>query len=541
MSKPATISYEDRESLSVGIAHGDVKHLSTIAYTVNLAAEDAQEEYGKDAVLTVNGQPIDPLVGAAAVRAAYIKMHGIEPIGMEWQGMLPVTKPFLTQEKLFRMKDGTEITETMLESPRAWNSEKLSDYLAEWHPGYLQPRAIYPSHRKMLLDEVKTGLETIGMPTRNVDVPWGGVAWPTNEDKVDMTIVATEKPGNEFGLPNQMVARFIVIAKKMHAEAVDEFYNLVMEEVRKVYQGKFIVWSKGKKSYEDVWTKVRPSELFLNKDMRDEFDSRIFKMVRNVAEARRIDRRILNRKFVFAGEAGTGKTMTTLWIAMVALVHGWTVVQIQPGDDHDYASAMEFVAQLDGPVMVIAEDLEKMMPDQEGLTTKQRMEERSKLLDRFDGGQIKGKEIVFLLTTNYPKMWISAMARPGRTDGFWEFLPLDREGFEQLMRIKLGIRLAEDVDYDALWEYVANMSSSFLAAVADYARDDTLGEAPDYRLTTDRLIVLTRGLARQHGWYLDLKEIEDADRQPTMAEYYESVVGPVVDARFAAAGFATVK
>jgi hypothetical protein len=541
VSNHATINYEDRETLTVGLAHGDVKHLSKIAHTVNLAAEDAQEEYGKDAVLTVNGQPIDPLVGAAAVRAAYLKMHGIEPIGVEWQGMLPVTKPFLTQERLYRMKDGSTVTETVLESPRVWNAEKLSLYLFEWHPGFVQPKAVYASHRKMLLAEVLTGLEIIGMPTRNVDVPWGGVTWPVNDDGTQMTIVCTEKPGNEFGLPNQMVARFIVIAKKMYAEAVDEFYNLVMEEVRKVYQGKFIVWNRGKKSYEDVWTKVKPDELILNHDMEDEFESRIYKMVRNVDECRRTDRRMLNRKFVFAGEAGTGKTMATLMIAMKALISGWTVVQIQPGDDDDYAAAMEFVAQLDGPVMVIAEDLEKMMPDQEGLTTKQRMEERSKLLDRFDGGQIKGKEIVFLLTTNYPKMWISAMARPGRTDGYWEFLPLDRDGFEKLMRIKLGSRLDDSVDFDAVFEYVKDMSSSFLAAMADYARDDTLGEGPDYKLTTDRLIVLTRGLSRQHNWYVDLKDIEDADRQPTMAEYYESVVGPVVDARFAAAGFATVK
>jgi hypothetical protein len=541
MSKPATISYEDRESLSVGIDHGDLKNLDKIAYAVNLASEDAQEEYGKDAVLTVNGQPIDPLVGAAAIRAAYIKMHGIEPIGMEWQGMLPVTKPFETQDRLFRLISGETVLETVLESPRIWNAEKLSIYLSEWHPEFVQPKVVYPSHRKMLLAEVLKGATMIGMPTRTVDVPWGGVAWPVNEDRVDMTIVATEKPGNEFGLPNKMVARFIVVAKKMHAGAVDEFYSLVLEEVRRVYQNKYIVWNDGRISYEDVHTKVKVGEIILNEDFEAELETRIYKRIRNVEECRRTDRRMLSAKYVFSGEAGTGKTMTAQLIAMESLNNNWTVVLIQPGDDEDFGRAMDFVAQLDGPVLVIVEDLEKMMPDQEGLTTKQRMEERSKLLDRFDGGVIKGKEIVFILTTNFKMMWISAMARHGRCDGFWEFVPLDRVGFEKLMRIKLKGRLADDVDFDIVFEYVKDMSSSFLAAMADYARDDCLGEGTDYRLTTDRLVVLTRGLRRQYQWYIELVDNELSQRAQTLSEHYEALVGPIVDARFAAAGFATVK
>lgn len=538
----ATISHEERESLSVGIAYGDVRYAPQIADAVNRWSWDAQEEYGKDSVLTVNGQPIDTLVGAAAVRNAFIKKFGTEPKGIEFRGQLPVTKPFDMQQFKYQMRDEETVLETELESERIWPVARLSEYLDRCAPEFEQPRVIRAEHRPILLQAVKDTLKIVGAPTYRVSVPQGAIEYPPNGSHIkpeDIIMVCSEADGDQYGHPRP-VARFIVIAKKQFAEEVDEFYELVLDEVAKVYSNRYLVLGKGGRvSFIDPWTKLRRDELILNSTMMEEFEGRIFGPIRNVERARKIDHRILNRKFLFAGEAGTGKTMSTLLVAMEGLENGWTIVQIQPGTDAEYVESLNFASILT-PVIVIAEDLEKMMPDTEGLTTKQRLEARSKLLDLFDGGEVKGKEIIFLFTTNYQDIWISAMARPGRVDGYWVFEPLDREGFEKLARIKLNGMIGDDIDFDALWEDVKGMSSSFLAALADYARDFTLGHEVGYLLTTDDLKACVRVLARQNTWYTALCESEAAGKVQTVPEFYDAMVRPTVVDVLSSAGF-TVK
>ena len=71
----ATINMEERESLQVGIAYGDIRYAPQIADAVNRWSWDAQEEYGKDSVLTVNGQPIagptEPVLSLGALEAKF--------------------------------------------------------------------------------------------------------------------------------------------------------------------------------------------------------------------------------------------------------------------------------------------------------------------------------------------------------------------------------------------------------------------------------------------------------------------------------------
>jgi hypothetical protein len=206
-----------------------------------------------------------------------------------------------------------------------------------------------------------------------------------------------------------------------------------------------------------------------------------------------------------------------------------------PGSDKDQEECKNFIAGLT-PVLGIIEDLESYMPDTEGLTTKQSNEERSKLLARIDGGETKGKEVMWILTTNFPDLWIDAMARPGRTDGYWEFEPLERAGFERLVRMKLGSKLSDDVDFDDIWALVSDMSSSFLSGLVDKARSYTLGKGDDYKLSNEDLTACVRGLSRQWGWYGRLRDAAAQRRVETVPEFYDRVVRPVVKDELASVG-----
>ena len=317
----ATVNMEERESLNVGIAYGDIRYAPQIADAVNRWSWDAQEEYGKDSVLTVNGQPIDVLVGAAAVRNAFIKKFGHEPKGIEFRGQLPVTKPFDMQQFKYRMRDGETVTETELESERLWPVDRLSSYLEANAPEIEQPKHVRASHRPELLASVRQTLEIIGAPTYRVSVPQGAIEYPPNGSHIkpeDIIMVCSEADSDLYGHPRP-VARFIVIAKKQFAEEVDEFYEMVLEEVAKVYSNRYLVLGKnGRVSFIDPWTKLRPEELILNSTMLEEFEGRIFGPIRNIERARAIDHRILNRKFLFAGEAGTGKVDRAVEVGTIA-------------------------------------------------------------------------------------------------------------------------------------------------------------------------------------------------------------------------------
>jgi SpoVK/Ycf46/Vps4 family AAA+-type ATPase len=177
--------------------------------------------------------------------------------------------------------------------------------------------------------------------------------------------------------------------------------------------------------------------------------------------------------------------------------------------------------------------MEKSMPDLQALTTKQQHEERSKLLDRIDGGQTKGKEVMWILTTNYPKMWISAMARPGRTDTYLVFEPLDRPGFEALLRKKIGPWLADDVDFGELWELIGDMSSSFLSGFIKKATKYLLGKQEGYRLGNVELASAARSLRRQWEWYDELHTSEESAQQPTLQQAADSLFSPIIQRELA--------
>lgn len=529
--KTVGIVMEDRESLRVGIAYGDEQYAPQIADTTVRWSDDLQQEYVKDVHLKVNGYPLERLAGAAAIKLAFISKFGHEPKGIKWGDNLPSTKALVMQQKQYLLRDGSVWLEQDLHNPRKLLVEDLVNYLERFAPEIKLPRHILESHRRELVRNVIATGEIIGMPTYSIDVPVGAVEYPPSDiiKPGDITIIAWYDRGHAHGVSYD-VARLIVRAKKQFKDLVDEFVRDVEEEIKHVYENRFLVIAADRSpSFIDVWSKINPDEIYLNQTMQLELEAHVFGPIRNAAQARKIDRKMLNRKIALVGEAGTGKTITTLMIAMEALKNGWTIVQITPGNDQEYKEAMKFVNMFSEKVIVIVEDLEKMMPDQEGLTTKQRLEARSQLLDMFDGGEAKGKEIMYLFTTNYPDLWISAMARPGRVDAYFEFEPLDRIAFESLVRLKLRGRLSDDIDFDAIWEQVGAMSSSFLAALGDHARLFLLGQPDDYKLSTQDVATALIGLSRQYRWYGHLQERESQVTEKSYKQHWREILDPIVE------------
>lgn len=534
ITKPiAKITFEQRtEPLEVGLAFGAEENSEYIADAVVTWSDAMQAEAGTDETILVNGQPVRPLVLAAAIRNAYVRMFDCEPIGIPFMGMPPLTKRLDAQEFVYKMLDGTIVKEFALNDHREWPLERISRYLEENAPEFQQPKYPQPHHRAELLAELRKGLDMISAPSRVINVPWGGIVHPANKNFI---IAILEADGSEYDV-DHTVGRMVIIAKKKNQALVDEFYETVLEELKtnSVYQGRMMsVDEFGRITFVNPFEGVRPNEIIIRQDMRYELEHECFGPIRHLDDVRKIDPRMFNKKFVFAGPVGTAKTITSYWAAQEALKNGISVVAITSTTDEGFDRAKKIAAQV-APVLFLVEDPEKTIVSSGGASQKEQLQQRSRLLDQFDGGDTKGKEVMWILITNFPKLWIPGMARPGRCDGYFWFEALDRQGFEQFLRLKLGARLSADIDFDALWEMgpegakVKDMASSFLAGLADKLRAYSLGKGADYTISQDDLAAAIRGQARQWGWFTELEVIEESKQETTLHGFFDSVTRPVV-------------
>ena len=121
--------------------------------------------------------------------------------------------------------------------------------------------------------------------------------------------------------------------------------------------------------------------------------------------------------------------MSHVALSWFAIQHGWSVVKWMPAraDDHDFRKMLNFASSL-GPVLIIIEDVEKMITDDEMSF--------SRLLDDLDGATTKTSNVVTLMTTNHPDQLPKAVWR--RFHGVVEYKGLDKVGIERLIKVSLG-------------------------------------------------------------------------------------------------------
>lgn len=532
IAQRVTLDTESRPDTSVGLGPDAVSYAPKISAKVTEWADEAKQEYVKDVVLKVDGIPVDPLVGAMAIHRAYVRRFGVAPRGVEIGPYPAMEKLFHIQEYKYMLKDGTFVTDTELDQQLVWTVTRIVAYLEEYHPEIELPRYIANEQRNDLLGKMKGTLKPSFAPTKQVSLRWGGIKYPTPdhpERTGDITLCAWEADGRDYGAPGQQVSQVYIFATKQHAAEVDEFLDLILEEVPKVYENKFLVIGRNSEvTFLDPWSRgANRNEIVHPEETQKAIELRVWNPLIYADQACAMG--IFNRKVLITGPVGTAKTMTILLSAQVALENGCTVILIQPGNEgkRQFSEAMRY-ASMFKRVIIIIEDLEKMMPDTENMSIQQRLTARSELLDLFDGSAIKGKPVQFWLTTNYPDLFISGMARPGRTDVYLEFKTLDRSSFEKLTRIKLAGHLADDIDFDKVWESVGAMTSSFLAKIGEYARDCQLGKPADYQITMDELDTIIANMSGHDVWFNSLVDNENRAQKKTAEQVVRDLIAPIV-------------
>lgn len=123
----------------------------------------------------------------------------------------------------------------------------------------------------------------------------------------------------------------------------------------------------------------------------------------------------LKRGVLLYGDYGTGKSLTLLYIAKLCEKHGWTFINVKPGDD--IARVLRFARRYQ-PAVVAVEDIDRD-------TGVQRTDRVNTIINQFDGVVTKHDEVMVVMTTNHKDDIQPAMLRPGRIDTSIEVGVLD--------------------------------------------------------------------------------------------------------------------
>lgn len=248
----------------------------------------------------------------------------------------------------------------------------------------------------------------------------------------------------------------LVTSPKKYRYEIQGIFALIERELasNSMYRGKAFD-GQDMPEFIDVHS-VDRNKVVYSEEVMTQLEANVWAQLRHTEEFERLGIP-LKRAVLVHGPFGTGKTLAALLTGQEAVANGWTYIKARPGRD-DLATVLQ-TARLYQPAVVFYEDIDVIASsDEEGI---------SKLLDDFDGIEAKGTKILCVLTTNYPERIHKGMARPGRLDAMIEINELDQQGVEKLIRSRIEEMLAEDIDWELVFDSAREYKPAFVTEGAD--------------------------------------------------------------------------
>lgn len=268
-------------------------------------------------------------------------------------------------------------------------------------------------------------------PGTTAQIPWGGFELP---GYAGLTMVIGTHPTKDS-------FHFCIsgTVKKKDHDVVKDIIERVRANLRNhsIYKGKAISLRFDEdfdpNSFEpgDVapefldLSRINPHELVLSETLMRTVQDNLFTPVEKTELCRKFGVP-LRRGALLSGTYGIGKTLTAHILAQKATANGWTYIYLK--DAEDLAEGLR-VARQYAPAVVFAEDIDSVMEGED------RDQEMNEILNTIDGIEIKGKEIMVVLTTNYVEDITPAMLRPGRIDVLIEMTAPDAKAAEKLLTV----------------------------------------------------------------------------------------------------------
>jgi ATPase family protein associated with various cellular activities (AAA) len=318
--------------------------------------------------------------------------------------------------------------------------------------------------------------------TETEQVPWGQLALPSLKGA---TVYLTTSQEPEYGTIFQLVVR----SPRKWRHHIQGFFKLVEEELREhsIYRGQAI---DGQQEPQFIALDgVNPEDVVYTQEVMRQLEANVWSPIKHSDALVKLGQPG-KRSVLFEGPYGTGKTLGAYLTAQVAVANGWTFIMCRPGRD-DLDEVMQ-TARIYQPSVVFFEDLDTIAVNQGD-------DAIVRLLDTFDGIQAKGTKMLLVLTTNHVERIHKGMVRPGRLDAVITISDMDRPGVEKLTRRTIGKALANDVDFDAVFNAMQGFMPAFVKEALDravrYNVSRNAGEIGE--INTDDLVDAAMGLRPQ--------------------------------------------
>ncbi len=296
-------------------------------------------------------------------------------------------------------------------------------------------------------------------PGKTVQMPWGGFSLPGYEGLSLVVGTHPSKDGFHFCISGSV--------KKKDKAVVDGIFEKTRENLAKfsIYKGKAISlkfeegFDPASFSPADVapefldLSNIDQDELVLPDAIMRQIQDNLFTPIEKTDLCRKFGVS-LRRGVLLSGTYGIGKTLTAHVQALKATQHGWTFIYLK--NVRNLADGLR-VARQYAPAIVFAEDIDGIMEGED------RDEEMNEILNTVDGIELKGKEVMVVLTTNYVEDITPAMLRPGRIDALIELTPPDSKTAVKLLKVYGKGLINEGGDFAKVGEILNGQRPAMIA------------------------------------------------------------------------------
>ena len=318
-------------------------------------------------------------------------------------------------------------------------------------------QTFFGPERRRIQIVINANGETVTVPWGEFEVPGVEGTFKTSyaiEDGRVLFQVTADIKGKYRGVFEELVAltrEFIVKASIYRGKALHARFTKANGQLEEVPDIKFF----------DVSNAEAP---IFNADLTDDLENDVLAYIR-YPEKMKARTGTLKRGILLAGPYGTGKTLTAGYIARVATQHGFTFIYCTKAAD--IPLAYDF-ARLYQPAVIFAEDVDSVAGHD-------RDADVNRLLNKLDGVDSKGRDVIVVFTTNHIENINAAMLRPGRIDAI---LPIDPPDAETAIRIAQRYadgRLAPDANFSGAGQKLEGMIPAVIQEAVMRAEIRALG------------------------------------------------------------------
>lgn len=269
-------------------------------------------------------------------------------------------------------------------------------------------------------------------------------------------------------------------------------------EARSIYRGKALSASADPEGFDLEYldlSGVDRDDLVFSPRVWRELEDNIWTLIHNRDAWRKRGVKI-QRKVLLAGKHGVGKTIAALVTAKMGNPLGWTYIQIEPSlQPSAIIEVMLEYSRNSDPVILNIEEFDR--EEREGND-----HAIGHLLSAIDGAMSKSREMIVLMTTNFPGKITAGMNRPGRIDKMINFDEFGPDEIIALIRKNVPDGyLAEHIEWAGVTEACKGYAASFVREVgvrATFKAHSAAGESGSPLVSQEMLIEVARDLKRQH-------------------------------------------